>query len=122
GPFLNPKEQALRDEACVVYRVGVASYGSLYRQLWGSAIDDIVFPANIDDLCGVPGDRLEIDPINRGRIEQEYANIAIAIAVYEKSHEQFTSKFDAARKGMYRFTAEEQRGFALFQGKAKCSK
>jgi cytochrome c peroxidase len=122
GPFLNPAEQALRDEACVVYRVAVASYGTLYRQMWGSGIDDIAFPASIDDLCSLQGDRLPIDAVNRARIEHEYANIAIAIAVYEKSHEQFTSKFDAARKGMYRFTAEEQRGFALFQGRAKCSK
>lgn len=122
GPFLNPAEQALRDEACVVYRVGAASYGTLYRELWGSDIDDITFPANIDDLCSAQGDRLAIDDVNRARIEQEYANIAIAIAVYEKSHEQFTSKFDAARRGMYRFTPEEQRGFALFQGRANCSK
>jgi cytochrome c peroxidase len=50
------------------------------------------------------------------------ANIAIAIAVYEESHNLFSSKFDAARKGVYKFTAEEQRGLMLFNGKAKCSK
>jgi cytochrome c peroxidase len=122
GPFLNPVEQALRDEACVVYRVGNASYGDMYRELWGTNIDAIVFPANIDDLCGVQGPRFDIDAVNRDRIAAEYGNIAIAIAVYEKSHDQFTSRFDAARKGMYKLSTEEQRGFALFQGKGKCSR
>jgi cytochrome c peroxidase len=45
GPFLNPLEQGLRDEACVVYRVKVADYAPLYRELWGTNIDAIVFSA-----------------------------------------------------------------------------
>ena len=122
GPFLNPFEQGLRDAACVVYRVSVAAYAPLYREQWGSGIDDIIFPVDIDQLCSSEGPALEFDEVNRARIEAEYANIAIAIAVYEESHNLFSSKFDAARKGMYRFTPEEQRGFTLFQGKGKCSK
>jgi cytochrome c peroxidase len=122
GPFTNPVEQALRDPACVVYRVSIADYGELYRELWGDAIDSIEFPDDIDELCEEEGDPLTFDNHNRALIDTEYANIAISIAVYEESHNLFSSKFDAARRGLYRFTAQEQRGLALFNGKAKCSR
>jgi cytochrome c peroxidase len=122
GPFLNPAEQALRDEACVVVRVSQADYGALYRELWGNGIDDIVFPLDIDTQCNVGGERLAIDAANRALIQQEYDNIVVAIAVYEESHNQFSSKFDAARRGLYKFTRQEQQGLALFQGKAKCAR
>jgi cytochrome c peroxidase len=121
GPFLNPVEQALRDEACVVYRVGQADYAEMYKQLWGSQIERIEFPADIDALCEVQGGRLDIGGTNRALIRAEYDNIAISIAVYEESHNQFSSRFDAARKGMYKFTREEQQGLALFNGRAKCA-
>lgn len=121
GPFLNPVEQGLRDAACVVFRVREASYGELYRELWGDDIETIDFPADIDALCGVEGPPLAIDPANRALIQQEYDNIAVSIAVYEESHNLFSSKFDAARRGMYAFTKQERQGRALFQGKGRCS-
>ena len=122
GPFLNPVEQGLRDSACVVYRVSTASYADLYKQLWGSAIETIEFPVDIDTLCSVEGPPLVFDSLNRAKIEQEFANIAISIAVYEKSHNLFSSKFDAARKGLYQFTPQERHGFVLFQGKGRCAR
>jgi len=124
GPFLNPKEQALRDSACVVYRVSTGAYATEYKALWGKAIESIQFPADIDALCedeSEPPSPIAIDAANRSLIEAEYNNIAISIAVYEESHNLFSSKFDAARKGLYKFTAQERRGFALFQGKGKCA-
>jgi cytochrome c peroxidase len=122
GPFTNPAEHALRDPACVVYRVSMAEYGDLYRELWGDGIDTIDFPYDIDEDCEEEGDLLEIDDHNRALIDAEYANIAISIAVYEESHNLFSSKFDAARQGLYRFTAEERHGLTLFNGKAKCAR
>lgn len=123
GPFLNPMEQALRDEACVVYRVANSSYSDLYREMWGTQIDAIDYNVpDIDQQCSQGGDRFVIDPVNRELITREYGNIAIAIAVYEESHNQFSSKFDAARRGMYNLTREERQGLALFNGKAKCSR
>jgi cytochrome c peroxidase len=122
GPFLNHVEQGLRDSACVVYRVSIASYAGLYKELWGSNIEHIVFPAGIDDLCALEGPPLAIEAGNRAKIEQEFGNIAISIAVYEESHNLFSSKFDAVRKGLYKFTPEERRGFALFEGKGKCAR
>ncbi|HSI88034.1 MAG TPA: cytochrome c peroxidase [Pyrinomonadaceae bacterium] len=122
GPFLNPVEQGLRDSACVVYRVAHSQdYGVLYRELWGNDIDTIVYPADIDTLCEAEGPRFNIDAVNREKIEQQYDNIAISIAVYEESHNLYSSKFDAWRKGQAKFTAEERQGFALFQGKANCA-
>ena len=53
-----------------------------------------------------------------------YDAIAFSIAAYEASPEvnAFTAKFDYARKGQAKLTKEEQKGFALFQGKGKCSR
>ncbi|MGG7055867.1 cytochrome-c peroxidase [Nitrosomonas sp. ANs5] len=122
GPFLNPVEQGLRDSACVVYRVSVADYAGDYIKLWGDNIATIDFPSDIDELCEQEGPPLDINAEDREKIEVEFNNIAIAIAVYEESHNLFSSKFDAMRKGLYKFTKEEQRGFALFQGKGQCAR
>jgi cytochrome c peroxidase len=123
GPFTNPKEQALRDAACVVYRVSIADYADMYEEQFGTAIFNIDWEGlDVDGLCGEQGDALPLSPAARAQVEAEYDNIAVAIAVYEESHNLFSSKFDAAMKGLYRFTPQEQRGFALFNGKAKCAK
>jgi cytochrome c peroxidase len=121
GPFLNPLEQALPDAACVVYRVSVAAYADEYVRLWGNNITAIDFPDDTDARCGVEGTTVPLSPADRARVTAEFANIAISIAVYEESHNLFSSKFDAVRRGEYTLAREEQRGFALFQGKARCA-
>jgi cytochrome c peroxidase len=123
GPFTNPMEQALRDPACVVYRVSIADYAGMYDAQFGQAIFEIDWGGlDVDALCGEEGDPLLLSTGARAQVEIEYDNIAIAIAVYEESHNLFSSKFDAAKKGLYKFTTEEQRGLTLFNGKARCSK
>jgi cytochrome c peroxidase len=69
----------------------------------------------------VEGNTVPLTPADRAKVVAEFANIAISIAVYEESHNLFSSKFDAARRGEHALTREEQRGFALFQGKARCA-
>ncbi len=98
GPFLNPLEQALATPADVVERVCAASYGNLFRQVWGA------------DVC---------DSANVG---MAYDYIALSIAAFEASPESnaFTSKYDYTFKGMAKLTKEEQRGYALFRGKGMC--
>lgn len=125
GPFLNPLEQALPDAACVVHRVAQASYAAVYVQVWGPSIQGIPFPANTDDLCGQEGSTVPLDAAARAGVDLEFDRIAIAIAAYEASTEHnplFTSKFDAWRRGQAKLTKEEQRGFALFQGRAGCAR
>ncbi len=95
GPFLNPVEQALPSAAEVVARVCSASYGDLFRAVWG------------DSAC---------DPTN---VRLAYDDIGYSIAAYEASREvnAFSSRFDYGR-----LTTQEQRGYALFRGKGKCAK
>jgi cytochrome c peroxidase len=121
GPFLNPVEQALPDAACVVYLVSRAPYVDEYVEQWGSAILDIAFPSNTDSLCRTRPATVPLSQSDRDAVEQEFGNIAISIAVYEESHNLFTSKFDAVRQGRATFTAQEQLGLSLFDGKGMCS-
>jgi cytochrome c peroxidase len=121
GPFLNPKEQALPDPACVVYRVSLATYSSLYEEVFGDNIFTIDFPPETDTLCA-GGFPVPLDADDRAKMETEYDNIAFAIAEYEAgpSERSFSSKYDASLRGMYTLTRQERRGFALFQGKGGC--
>ncbi len=98
GPFLNPVEQALPNAEALVAKVCGASYGDLFREVWGPAACDNVAMA--------------------------YDNIGYSIAAYEASPEvnAFTSKFDYVKTGKAKLTQQEQRGYALFRGKAKCAK
>src|SRR5450756_2571400 len=55
--------------------------------------------------------------------DRYYDCIGRSIAAYERSAEvsQFTSKYDHWLKGLAKLTGQEERGFALFRGKAKCA-
>lgn len=100
GPFLNPVEQALPTYGKLVARVCAATYGALFRQVWGDA------------AC---------DPANAAKA---YDYIGYSVAAYEASPEvnAFSSKFDYFKMDMAKFTKQEQLGYALFRGKAKCAK
>jgi cytochrome c peroxidase len=97
GPFLNPVEQALPGADELVTRVCAAAYGDLFREVWGA------------DACA--------------DINTAYNNIGYSVAAYEASAEvnAFTSKFDLTKGGKVKLSKEEQRGYALFRGKGKCS-
>jgi cytochrome c peroxidase len=123
GPFLNPKEQALPDSACVVFRISLSTYALLYEEVFGDNIFTIDFPAETDTLCA-GGDSVPLSADDRAKVETEYDNIAIAIAEYEAGpgERSFSSKFDASLRGRYQLTKQERRGFALFMGKGNCKK
>jgi cytochrome c peroxidase len=122
GPFLNPVEQALPDAACVVYRVATSSYQTLYGQVSGGNIFTINFPSNSDALCAA-NQSVTLDVADRAKVTTEYDNIARAIAAWEASNEvsAYTSKFDAWKAGMVALSPDEEKGWALFNGKAKCA-
>ena len=98
GPFLNPLEQALPAPAEVVQRVCDASYGALFREVWGT------------EAC------------ESANVNMAYADIALSIAAYEASPESnaFTSKYDYRFKDEAKLTKQEQKGYALFRGKGMC--
>jgi cytochrome c peroxidase len=121
GPFLNPAEQALRDSACVVYRVCTATYPMVsLESVWGTgACNNIAWPTGIETTCGTEGPPLDLSPSDRAMSDSAYDAIGLSVAAYEASPEvnAFTSKFDVSR-----LTQTERKGRALFVGKGKCSR
>lgn len=122
GPFLNPVEQGLPDPACVVYRVAVSDYASLYRTVWGNDITRIAFPADADTQCGREDITLSLSEGDRERVRIEYDRVARSISAFEASPavSAFTSRFDAWLGGQASLTQQEMMGFMLFQGRARC--
>ncbi len=100
GPFLNPLEMANPNPTSVVTEVITSSYADLFRELMGKNNSAIMA-----DVAGA------------------YDFIAGAIATYERSVElnKFNSKYDSYLAGNVTLTAAEQRGLALFEGRANCS-
>jgi len=121
GPFLNPVEQALPDNACVVYRVCNATYLVPLEQVYPGSCN-ISFPVDTNALCAA-GNRVPLDPVNREKVETAYDNIALSIAAYEGSPEvnQFSSKFDAYLAGIVDLSKEEKKGLNLFKSAGKCA-
>ncbi|MBW6490653.1 MAG: cytochrome B6 [Lentimicrobium sp.] len=99
GPFLNPLEQALPDAASVISIIQTSSYAQLFDDVYGAGA------------------------LN-GDVNAAYDYVGLAIAAYERSAEvnPFSSKYDLWLNGQVQLTAQEKKGRALFQGKAKCSK
>lgn len=121
GPYLNPAEQALPDNACVVYRVCMASYSVSFESVFGAEACDVSWPADLETRCASEGGSVSLSEADRTKVDQAYDHVALAIAAFEGSPEvnPFTSKLDAGRRYL---TWEEKRGFALFMGKGKCAK
>ena len=120
GPFLNPREQALPDKACVLRRVQIA-YGTQYAAAFGTTLA-IPFPSNTVTICSddsyeQAGEYVELSSAQRAAVNEAYSKVALAIATYEGSSEvsPFSSKFDRAQ-----LDATEQLGAKLFGGKGKC--
>ncbi len=129
GPPVNPVEMGLPDAACAVYRASQRPYRGLFEQVWGAQAFAITWPADVDKVCDTPGPPpdgpppVRLDPIERGRANATFDQMAESIASYEASAEvtPFTSKYDAAQAGKAQFTPQEQLGYDLFRGKAKCN-
>jgi len=122
GPFLNPVEQGLPDNACVVYRVCMASYPVTLEDVFGPEICDVTWPTDVATVCAAQGTRVTLSPDDRGTVDMAYDDIAIAIASFEDSSQvnRFSSKYDAYLRGEVRLTKKERQGLALFRGKGRC--
>jgi cytochrome c peroxidase len=123
GPFLNPKEQALPDSACVVYRVCTGAYASAFEDVWGAGACGISWPADVETVCSTEGAIVALSSADRAKSDMAYGNVGLSIAAYEASSEvnAYTSKYDATFMGAAKMTQEERRGYALFRGKGGCA-
>jgi cytochrome c peroxidase len=129
GPPTNPVEMALPDAACAVYRASQRPYRALFELVWGAQAFAIKWPADVEEVCDTPGPPpdgkppVRLDPIDRGRANATFDQMAQSIANYEMSAEvsPFTSKYDAVQAGTAKFAPSEQLGYDLFRGKAQCN-
>ncbi|MFO1479368.1 MAG: cytochrome c peroxidase [Turneriella sp.] len=96
-PFLNPVEMANANGDAVVTKIMGRPYAADFRKVFG---DDA-----FSDKSAA------------------YRMIGEALAEFERgtAFGKFDSKFDAVRRGLANFTDEEDRGLALFNGKANCA-
>src|SRR5260370_10233010 len=130
GPPTNPVEMGLPDIACAVYRVSQRPYRALFKSVWGPQSFAVAWPGDIEQACNRPGPPAAADPlpvhlspIDRGRVGATFDQMAQSIAGYEASAEvtSFTSKFDTVLAKKAQFTPQEQQGYGLFRGKARCN-
>jgi cytochrome c peroxidase len=130
GPPTNPVEMGLPDIACVVYRVSQRPYRALFESLWGPQAFAVEWPSDAEEVCDRPGPAdagqplpVHLSPIDRGRVSTTFDRMAQSIAGYEASAEvtSFTSKYDAVLAKKAQFTPQEQQGYDLFRGKARCN-
>jgi cytochrome c peroxidase len=141
GSPLNPEEMANLEPACVVRRISQSRYRSLFEGVLGPRSFDIAWPSNVDAICSrpnsnpalrigseVPGPNqtpyvVRLQQRDRVQVQYTFDAMAQAIAAYEASSEvsPFSSKFDAFLAGKKQLTPSELRGYALFNGKARCN-
>ena len=130
GPLVNPGEMALPDPACAVARVSSSPYRPVFEAVWGAAAFDIQWPTDVEQVCSRPGPPPPSDPSpvhlsvsDRARASTAFDQIGMAMRAFEASPEvnAFSSKYDAVRAGTAKFSALERRGYALFDGKARCN-
>ena len=131
GPPTNPVEMGLPDIACAVYRasqrpyrapvrerVGIAELSRSHgRATWSRSATGLGRRPPVEPLP------VHLSPIDRGRVGTTFDQMAQSIAGYEASAEvtSFTSKFDAVLAKKAQFTPQEQQGYDLFRGKARCN-
>jgi cytochrome c peroxidase len=131
-PPIDPNEMGFPDTACVVRRLSQGPYKSFFETVWGAQSFTIAWPSDVDQVCSKPGPPSPDDPlpvhlsaVDRGRSNATYDHFALAIASYEASPDvsPFTSKFDyaIAHADQQVLSPDEQAGWDLFHGKAKCN-
>jgi cytochrome c peroxidase len=132
GPPVDTQEMGFPDTACVAFRLQQAVYRPLFELLWGKTSLDIHFPHDTEKICATPGgaavfggdpEPIKLSPEDRTTAQGVYDRWGQSIDAYEQSVQvsAFTSKFDAMLKGNYTFTADEQAGYNLFNGKGNCN-
>jgi cytochrome c peroxidase len=131
-PPVDTQEMGNPDTACIVYKLSLSKYKSLFEQIWGKGSLDIGFPGETEDICEIPGGAavfgsnttpVRLSPEDRVRANEAYNHWGQSLDAYEQSVQvsAFSSKFDAFLAGEYTLTAEERAGYDLFRGKGNCN-
>lgn len=122
GPFLNPLEHALPDNACVIYKVCNANYPVGLSQVWPGACK-IPWPPQLGALCAGGEHAVALSANNRRQVDKAYEYVGLAIAAFEDSSlvNAYTSKYDYYLAGRVKLDAQETRGMELYKGKGKCA-
>jgi len=128
-PFLDPREMALPDAACVVYRVCNPNDPETYRvkpsDIWGGEVCKIDWPKNrdIDADCSKLDEPLPLEKETRQKAMAAFDRIARSIAAYLASPEvnPYSSKFDFYLAGKAKLSAQEQLGMEVFMDKGLCA-
>ncbi|MEB3200704.1 MAG: cytochrome c peroxidase [Synechococcaceae cyanobacterium] len=127
-PPLGTLEQALPSPACVVARVVQRDhrnpYPITYASLFGTGLATVQWPEDLERLCRQSDSVVDMPRSqDDGRVQRAYSNLSMALWAYQHSSQvvPFNSRFDAYSQGRARLNAAEQRGLALFNGKAKCA-
>ncbi|MBI5559241.1 MAG: cytochrome-c peroxidase [Deltaproteobacteria bacterium] len=110
GPFLNPVEMGMPDEAAVIAAIAdrnnpkSRAYQTFFRQVYGVNLS-------------------KIDYTNNALILDLYDKVAEAIGSFEQTKRltSFTSKYDYYLAGMTTLSDQEMAGLALFEGKGGCN-
>ena len=127
GPPLNPLEMGNPDPACVIWKVCNAEsedYPVSFEYVWGIAACEIGWPQDIATTCATEGGTVTLTEADRAQVNLDYDYFGLSIAAFEASPEvnTFSSKWDAAHKGMAKLTQQERKGMALFVGKGNCAR
>jgi cytochrome c peroxidase len=132
GPPLNPVELGNQDSACIIYKISVGQYASLFKTVWGADSFAMTWPSNVAQICAQPGPPpadnpypVQLSASDRALSNTDFDHFAMAIAAYEASPavSPFSSKFDyaVANPTQTVLTPLEQQGWNLFRGKAMCN-
>jgi len=110
-PFLNPVEMAMPDERAVVSRIKQdKTYIRLFRKIYGLNLNDITVSYKLTSQ-------------QAEKISLVFQSAAKTISAYEQSpvFNKFNSKYDYVQAGKTQFTAQEAKGFEIFNGKGNCA-
>src|SRR5258706_3912327 len=131
-PPVDTQEHMFPDTACVAFRLTTAIYKPFFIQIWGDALDTIVFPSNTEQICDTPGGAavfgtntmpIQLSPADRAKANDIYDHWGESLDQYEASFDvsAFSSKFDAFLAGDATLSTDEMAGFKLFNGRGNCN-
>jgi cytochrome c peroxidase len=78
-PVRDTQEMGMPDSACIVRRLSLSSYRSVFETVWGKQAFVISWPSNVDEICATPAgaavfggnpNPVNLSPVDRGRSTQ----------------------------------------------------